>query len=451
MKPRKVSPTTTGKSLPIGLWKRGNRYYVRITIPPAVRGQFGGRTHLQEALGTSQERAAHTLYPQAYARLKNRIEVARRDSKGVLTGRGRETESEAVAREFRALWNEPATREQAEGLISDEVDRLRGGVIGEQWEGEKLILAYEGDAVAQRFVERAYGTVTDWAEDAIQYRAHQWAESYRSKVRRASKVFLEWYQEQPSSPPLNSYNSVSTQISRRFLKELDNRRDLAPGTIASYARALGGIWVWAIETEQPTAIDNPWHAAAKVLQSSTSAKGSHRREPTDNEIVALWNGPASPRVAHVIRFGLLTGARLEELGRLRVSDVDGDELCIRAGKTRAAIRRIPIHRELAPLVALLIKDRGPDAFLIDGSTPIKGRRTHGLSQRFTEYRKTLGIGSNVDGHRESDLVFHSFRHWVSTQMINAGCIKAHHQAVLGHAQDKGGTHKREPEGRRGCD
>lgn len=439
MKAPKVSPTTTGRLLPIGLWKRGNRYYVRITIPPAVRDQFGGNTHLQEALGTPDERAARTLYPQAYARLKTRIETARRDSDGVLTGRGKENEAEAVARHFRALWKDPATNDEAEQLISDEVERLRGQVIGEECEGDQTVPIYGGDAEAALFVERAYGSVTDWAEEAILDRANRWAESYRSKVRKASKVFLAWYQEEPSRQPLIGYDRVSKVIARRFLKEMQSRGHLSMATVASYSRALGGIWGWAIETEQPTAAKNPWQEASRVLHSGNSMPKAKRRAPTDGEIAAYWNGPASPSVANAIRFGLLTGARLEEIGRLQVRDVDGDELCIRGGKTHAAIRRIPIHLELAALVASLTKDRSADAYLIEGLTPVRGRRTHGLSQRFTEYRKGLGIGSNLNGHRESDLVFHSFRHWFLTAALNAGCIKEHAQAVIGHAPDKGVT------------
>ncbi len=439
MKAPKVSPTTTGRLLPIGLWKRGNRFYVRIIIPPSVRDQFGGNTHLQEALGTSHEPAARTLHPQAYARLKDRIELARRDSNGVLMGRGRETESEVVAREFRALWTVPATRDQADDLISDEVDRLRGQIIGETWEGDTQVPVYEGDAPASRFVESAYGSVTDWAEEAIRDRANSWGESYRSRVRKASKVFLEWYREQPANPPLIGYDRVSTRIARRFLKELEARGDLTVGTMASYARALGGVWGWAVETEQPNASNNPWREASRVLRSGKSNPAAKRRAPSDEEIVALWNGPARPRLAQAIRFGVLTGARLEEIGRLKVSDVEGDELCIRGGKTRAAIRRIPIHSELTSLVAALTKDRSPDEYLIEGLIPIQGRRTHGLSQRFTAYRKALSLGANEAGRRDSTLVFHSFRHWFLTAALNAGCIKVHAQAVIGHAPDKGVT------------
>lgn len=445
----KLSPTSTEISLPKGLGRRKNRFRVRVTIPPSVRDQFNGNTHLEEALGTSDEKAARVLYPQAYARLKGRIEKARRDSEGRLKGKGRLSEDEAVALHYRELLQGSLDQEAVEGMIDVHLEGLLGNVkaVVEGPDGE-INPVYEGEERASRFMELVRGTVIDWAEAAIKDRGADWDTSYRYRIRRAAKHFLAWYQKSQGASPLEHYSRVTHQIARDYIRDLELSRTLAVETIRAYARALGAIWEWAIVTRQDGVTDNPFHRAVRIRRGQKdSGPRTARRDPTDAELATLWNGPASPKVAAVIRLGLLTGARMEEIGRLRVQDVEGDEIVIHSGKTRSAARRIPIHRALAPLVSELIAGKPPEAFLIDGLAVVQGRRTHGLSQRFTKYRRSVGVGTNPNGNREADVVFHSLRHWFVTQAINSGCIKEHIQAVVGHAPDRGvttGTYYRGP-------
>lgn len=440
---------STERSLPTGLTKRGNRYYVRVRIPPAVSDQFNGQTHLRESLRTSDEKAARALYPQAYARLKGQIEIARRDTDGVLTGKGRLSEDEPAALYYRKLLQESDDQETVEDMLDVQLTGLLGRVKAEiEGPDGEIIPVYEGEERASRFMELVKGTVTDWAEAAIKDRGADWDTSYCYRIRRAAKHFLGWYLKSHGASPLEHYSRVTQQIARDYVRDLEASKTLAVGTIRAYARALGAIWEWAIDTRQPGVSDNPFHRAVRVRRGQKDpVKRAARRDPTDAELATLWNGPASPKVAAVIRIGLLTGARMEEIGKLRVQDVEDDEIVIHSGKTRSAARRIPIHRALAPLVRKLTAGKPPEAFLIDGLAVVQGRRTHGLSQRFTEYRRSLGVGTNPNGTREADVVFHSLRHWFVTQAINSGCIKEHIQAVVGHAPDRGvttGTYYRGP-------
>jgi integrase len=70
----------------------------------------------------------------------------------------------------------------------------------------------------------------------------------------------------------------------------------------------------------------------------------------------------------------LSGMRREELCMLRIRDCDADAFNIRAAKTRAGIRRVPIHPDLMDVVAKRTAGKPLDAFLIHelGPEPAKG-------------------------------------------------------------------------------
>lgn len=426
---------STERSLPTGLTKRGNVYYVRVRIPPAVSDQFNGQTHLRESLRTSDERAARALYPQAYARLKSLIETARRDSEGKLKGKGRLSEDEAVARAVREQLRNPETRDRAEELFDMTFEGMLGDIIGETIgpDGEPEPV-YSGETEALRFRTMVRGTLTDWAEEAIEFKGKAWGLSYRSRIRKAARDFQAWYNQRRPSEPLDSYSRVSSRIAKGFLKERHDDGAITDATIKAHTRALGAVWKWALLTEQPDVEYNPWTEASEVLPSQRGAKQKkHRREPEDHEVLTLWNGPAPPEVAVLIRIGVLTGARLEEISRLQVGDIVNGEFVIRGGKTPAAARNIPIHPVLAPMIEALTQGKAPEEYLLSDLATVQERRGHGLSRKVTKYRKAMGVGENINGHRQADVVFHSLRKWAVTTAINAGCMIPHVQSVLGHA------------------
>jgi integrase len=134
---------------------------------------------------------------------------------------------------------------------------------------------------------------------------------------------------------------------------------------------------------------------------------------------------------------LYTGARLEELGQLRVSDVREEEgvpfLAIEAGdgkklKTRSSRRRIPLHPELVRLGFL--------AF-------VGAQRQAAHERLFLELRATrfslTAAWSKFWGRHARDLgvtdkrkTFHSFRHgWKDA--ARAVMPEEHHDAITGHA------------------
>lgn len=134
-----------------------------------------------------------------------------------------------------------------------------------------------------------------------------------------------------------------------------------------------------------------------------------------------------------------TGARLEELGQLRVTDVaqergiwfldlttiDED----RRLKTESSRRRVPIHNTLVKLGFLdYVKKRrnAKDTLLFPKLKPTGDKLTHSFSQWYGRYARKIGI----DDKRK---VFHSFRHTVKDAFREAGVGATMRDALMGHA------------------
>lgn len=144
---------------------------------------------------------------------------------------------------------------------------------------------------------------------------------------------------------------------------------------------------------------------------------------------------------------LWTGARLSELGQLRVCDVQTDDngiAFIRIGtsggrkvKTRTSIRKVPVHPELRLMGFLGYVERvkaaaGAEATLWPLLKSAEGRaRTAAWSQWWGNYqgRKPISIS-------DPRKVFHSFRHLFKDMCRDAGLSEDVHDALTGHASGK---------------
>ena len=128
----------------------------------------------------------------------------------------------------------------------------------------------------------------------------------------------------------------------------------------------------------------------------------------------------------LIRLGAYTGARIEEICSLKVSDINTDKgfFTVTASKTEAGIRQIPIHPAIRQLVARLI-ETSKDGYLLSGLTNNKyGDRSNAIGKRFGRLKHSLGYGR--------ELVFHSFRRGVATQFERAKVPEVLAARILGH-------------------
>lgn len=149
-------------------------------------------------------------------------------------------------------------------------------------------------------------------------------------------------------------------------------------------------------------------------------------------------------LADIMRIAALSGMRIEEIFRLRVSDCKGNLFRVANGKTDNARRKVPIHSSLTAIIKRRSEGKPQSAFLIDDlpDTPPKSRdsRSDPAVKRFTRYRRKQGVDERPNGKKVSNVDFHSFRRWFIRSARNA-MLKANpgfdawtFPAVVGHTE-----------------
>ena len=140
---------------------------------------------------------------------------------------------------------------------------------------------------------------------------------------------------------------------------------------------------------------------------------------------------------------LYTGARQNELAQLKSTDVqeeDGVPILVitdfgvdQKVKTKAGVRKVPIHPQLLSLgltqYADALAESGTERLFPDLS---KGTNSWAqkVSRWFNDtYKKKCGVTNDATGNRK---VFHSFRHTAITQAVGSRLPLQHCQQVFGH-------------------
>ncbi|MGI2224079.1 tyrosine-type recombinase/integrase [Shewanella frigidimarina] len=143
----------------------------------------------------------------------------------------------------------------------------------------------------------------------------------------------------------------------------------------------------------------------------------------------------------VVLIAIYSGARRSEIAALKKVDVRFDVdsqrhyFWIAQGKTKAAVRRIPIHHNLIDSGFLdYVSSVGNDLF------PEVVDRSYNITEHLHNKLSFLGINQQNDlGERK---VFHSFRHTFITKSRSQGIELGLLQEVVGHEKFESGITKR---------
>ncbi|OUJ14703.1 tyrosine-type recombinase/integrase [Acetobacter sp. DsW_063] len=148
-------------------------------------------------------------------------------------------------------------------------------------------------------------------------------------------------------------------------------------------------------------------------------------------------GGAGEAAVWVPLLALFTGARLDEIGSLKVEHVTKisgiDLILIDDGKTDNAYRKVPIHDELKRLGFLRYVDgrrstsKGTDKLFPLMRVGSSKKDSTAFSQWWGRYARAV-----VPDKRK---VFHSFRHTVKRTLRNASVEKPLRDALMGHETD----------------
>jgi integrase len=426
-------------------------FYVRTNFS---RGPGFPPAQKVRSLQTKSRAEALRRFRVVYAELQKEVEQERRDADGLRKGRTRTPTIEDEAR----FWKEALTAapdddalRTVEFALSDRLYEIAGDPIGEEVvlnEKEVEVTHYTYDAVKEAKALKLAGLVSgDRVPMAFHLEAFLAGRTrtarYDYRIRRAVTEFGKWLEDQPEG---NSIKAVSRRTAALFTDHL--RQTLKPHTLKGWKSSLSLYWDWLHTREEVEA--NPW----KEVKLDARLGKTDVRAFTDEEIVALFEGTADETMLDFMRVAALSGMRENEIGRLTVKDAEGGWFNVRKSKTDAGVRMVPIHPDLAAIVERRTKDKTPDAWLFDDLRQSNGKgrgRADKFGEDFTAYRRSVGVDEVPEGAKRSNVVFHSFRHWFTTAVINSGAMPTVASTLVGHAEGmKGmtlGTYYKGPTGK----
>jgi len=129
-------------------------------------------------------------------------------------------------------------------------------------------------------------------------------------------------------------------------------------------------------------------------------------------------------LATVIKIGAYTGCRIEEICKLKISDIENNTITITDAKSKAGNRELPIPNSLQETFKTLAL-QSDDGYLIPSSAGNKyGVRSDSISKRFGRLKTSMG-------HSKSH-VFHSIRKTAATLLEQAEVEPLTIMYLLGH-------------------
>jgi len=171
---------------------------------------------------------------------------------------------------------------------------------------------------------------------------------------------------------------------------------------------------------------NPWDG------QSVHVEPNEKRPYEWSEIRRLMQSEKlTPLLRDAITLALFTGARLEDVARLHVDDLEDGGIHIRQGKTKSNARWVPL---CGPLLDVVTRRAAAGGYILHDLT--EGRwdqRSAELSRKYGRFRNKVfgdGMGAQIDAH--------SFRRtygWAAEQIADA----IMHARLLGHAAPTLGT------------
>jgi integrase len=416
-----------------GLVKRGDVFIYRRMVPPRLRSIIGKR-EWKVSLGTGDLAVAQRRLPAIVAEVERELKEAEagRKNPAVLAYR--------LTQEWKQLRAQrPATKH--EGSEEDEEDAIDSHII--------MLLERNNLDPGQRATLEALLKRRDGDEGADNPPLSILFERYYAERKLPPKTKLEWEgvcrrfcEIIGGDLPARAVTQAHVRHFKTTLLTVTSKRTgkaMAPATVQKWLNALRSVLSWG-KSEGYLAV-NP----AEGITVSTKADPEDGRQPYSAEdLRTLFSRDAcearKDRSADTWLpwLALYTGARLEELGQLRVSDVREEEgvhyFAIEAGdgkklKTRSSRRRIPIHPELIRLGFITFAEdqskAGHERLFPELRATSYGSVTAAWSKYWGRHARSLGI-------TDKRKTFHSFRHgWKDA--ARAVMPEEHHDAITGHA------------------
>lgn len=407
------------------------KWRVSLAVPAGLRSRLG--TRLKRSLGTDSLKIANAIKHGVVQELKDVI--ARAEGKSI-------AERGFVIREADRLRAQAAMIEQHGSsdfreAVAERFYEIRGKSIAREEVGEgdnaaELEIYDRGrEDLANQFKNIAMGRSIPFDLHLDAYKKEKLRVKKRTvdDLERAIERLREWCVENRIE---ENVATVSTRMAREFARSLTVERGLGPRTVKKYVTRLSLYWKWLDYSFFVT--ENPWLQVEVDIEDTPVDE--LERAFTDAEVAALLMGPAKQELRDVMMIAALSGARLDAIVDLKVGDTEGNFFLFKPQKQEKTRRRVPIHSALREIVERRRKGKQPeDEFFPEYPRNTKDtlrERSFKTSNRFTTYRRSVGVDEQVPGRRRSLVNFHSFRRWFCTRAEQAGVDPTLLSAMVGH-------------------
>lgn len=405
------------------VYRQNNKLYVRYTIPSDVRHHFGQseryRSLRTNDLGVAQHRAADLIHTW-----KAEVERLRGGANGL-----------ADLLEWRAIL---AAEKKTDQAIIQAAERERGGSltlvdynllgIGNNAAGfadyvDRLRDAGKDDKAALALDIVSGSTIpttlhlNEWIASITPHVIPRTAAQRETHINSLAAEF-------PALPV------KKTQVAAWIIRQEQSGR--AEATIKGLIGSCRGYYEYLMRLGHlnPDGV-NPFDSH-KFSRKKKASKQDIRQAWALEDVAKLFNASKQTKrkdqnLSDLILLGAFTGARIEELCRLRVEHIKSSEgvpfIEITDAKSRAGLREIPIHKDLVTTVNRLI-DSTQDGYLLSQEPITKGERGSAIGKRFGRLKTKLGYDRRY--------VFHSLRKTVSTLLERQGLHANQAAQLLGH-------------------
>lgn len=370
-------------------------WYARLSIPIELRPHYNGKRELKTTLKTSDRKVAELKAMRLIGEWKLQFDAIK----------GNPSAAQALAATIlphpEGKTNPDTGMSEKDYAIEAEADKLK-------------------DNHKQAFYEVALGKATPTLLYLDKF-MQQWDVKQKTKdmaktaIRRVADTFATL--EMISSPLI--YQMIDADTNSKATKEKNY------GFVRQYFKYLKRMQ--AYPQEKPNPFENL--DIKKAQKSSPSGKKRVAFKASEvKQLLRAADDKGDNQLVQLIQMAVYTGARIEELCSLKVTNVtkvDGINcLSINDAKTMAGNREVPIHPSIAKLIKNLIKD-SKDGYLLTGLTFSKyQQRSNAIGKRFGYLKKKLGFSKHH--------VFHCFRNTVITQLENAGISEGVTADIVGH-------------------
>jgi integrase len=388
-------------------------YYVRIKVPPSLQERVGN-THIRRALHTRNLEEANQLKWPMIARIKRELEKLKSaDPDGIKAGLYRDAIKEAKEAED---YNSEVILTELAAEHAEQVHKATDNLAKAQaW--------YQLATTDQKPLSEL---LDEWLD------ASEYTSNTKDKHRKAYQEFKDW---------LGSDCLPSMVDDRMTIDYVDNHlkpQKLANRTKSGKLGSLSNFWNYLGSKLYVPKGNNPWKGH-KMASKSDSKRNPDKRPYTDLELVTLLNGFVAADATgyadktvlpSIVLLGLYTGAREEELCRIRVEDIDvTEEACyvrIQDSKTKAGIREMAISHAVPVAIFKNRLSMVSTGFIFPDLKEYgeDKKRSHYLSKQFGVIRRKLGIPDGTD--------YHSFRRNLMTLLENLGVDYVPAARYVGH-------------------